>query len=226
MTKYVWLSYTINSVTPAFGGGWGFQCEQTQSLTKGDSCNHLLWHFPNHLGTHVDTPGHFYENGVTVDEFEPEFWFFTKIIVIEVDITPNKVIIEPEDVIPFMNGSPDIVIIKTGVGSIRGKQQYWENNPGLSPELGERLRKQYPGLKAVGTDSISISNWHNRELGRKAHRYFLNPVYGEKFVLVEDMKLSTIDSKTHIDNIIISPLRIEAADGSPCTIVAKIDLNK
>jgi kynurenine formamidase len=66
-------------------------------------------------------------------------------------------------------------------------------------------------------DLISVSSYSNRSEGRKAHHAFLNPAEGEPVLLIEDMKLDVFDL---IFKVIVAPLRIEKADGAPCTVMA------
>ena len=66
-------------------------------------------------------------------------------------------------------------------------------------------------------DLISISSYSNRDEGRKAHHAFLNPIEGEPILLIEDMKL---DHVTRLKKVIVAPLLIDNADGSPCTVLA------
>jgi kynurenine formamidase len=69
-------------------------------------------------------------------------------------------------------------------------------------------------------DLISVSSYCNRLEGRKAHYAFLNPEEGEPILLIEDMKL---DIDGPIDKVIVAPLLIDKADGSPCTVIAHSD---
>ena len=56
------------------------------------------------------------------------------------------------------------MIYKTGFGKFRGKESYWKNNPGFAPEVAEILRDNFPNLRAVGMDFISLTAFQNREL--------------------------------------------------------------
>ena len=109
------------------------------------------------------------------------------------------------------------MLIKTGYGSYRGTNRYTLTPPGLSAELADYLRTNFPKLRCVGVDLISISSYSNREEGRKAHHEFLNPTKGKCILLIEDMKL---DEKVTIKKVIVAPLLIENADGAPCTVFA------
>ena len=66
-------------------------------------------------------------------------------------------------------------------------------------------------------DLISISSYSNREEGRKAHHAFLDSDKGDPILLIEDMK---IDTDGPFNKVIVAPLLIDSADGSPCTVLA------
>jgi len=226
MYKYIWLSHPLNEKTSVYGGGKGLIIEQTKSIVKGDSCNTATWHLPNHTGTHVDTPRHFFGTGKTIDEYDPRSWVFERICVVSVFLGNTASLIKPKHVVPFLYGEPDLILIRTGMGKYRGEKKYWESNPGLSAGLGREIRTCCPYVRAVGVDFISISSWENRIEGRKAHREFLNPAgEGAPLILIEDMNLLTLDSNFRINRVFVLPLIVENADGAPCSVLAEVEVN-
>ena len=68
---------------------------------------------------------------------------------------------------------------------------YWENNPGISPELAQKLKDRLPSLRVLGADLISITSFQNRPTGRVTHKIFLNE---PSILLIEDMDLSKLNS--------------------------------
>ncbi|RYZ80474.1 MAG: hypothetical protein EOP04_25820 [Proteobacteria bacterium] len=73
---------------------------------------------------------------------------------------------------------------------------------------------------AIGLDSISLTGFQNREVGRAAHKEFLagpNPI-----LIIEDMNLEALQGKTP-SSVIVLPLRILSGDGAPCTAIAKMN---
>jgi len=224
--KYVWLSYSLSEKTPAYGGGPGVGIEPTKSIARGDSCNTSLWHFPNHVGTHVDAPKHFFEDGNTIDSYKPEFWIFERVCIVSVFLESTSMMIKLEHIIPFLKDKPDLLLIMTGMGKFRQNKTYWESSPGLSPVLARELRTLCPSLRAVGVDFISISSWQNRTEGREVHREFLNPaVPGSPVVLIEDMNLLSLSGDIHVERVFVLPLRVENGDGAPCTVMAEVITN-
>jgi kynurenine formamidase len=221
--RFVWLSYPLNEGTPAYGGGKGLVIKSVRSIAKGDSSNTSVWHLPSHLGTHVDVPKHFFQAGNSVDVYDAAFWIFKQVSIVGVKPEVKPLLIEPEYVIPFVCGEPDIILIKTGIGQYREREIYWEANPGLSPDLGTELRARFSSLRAVGIDFISISSWQDRSAGKEAHRAFLDPATpGKPIILIEDMDLSALNSNTQVQKIVALPLRVENGDGAPCSVIAEV----
>jgi len=205
-----------------YGNSNGFLRKAVNRIKKGAGCNTELWQMLNHIGTHVDVPRHFDDMGQCVNDFDAEFWIFEKIYMVSICASPGELIdlSKERQNIPM---DAELLLIKTGFDKFRGTDIYWENNPGLSFELADWLRKNRSSVRAVGCDLVSVSSWRDREAGRKAHRCFLERGEGDPIVLVEDMDMSTIDERTTIRNIYILPIRVRGADGAPCTIMAETE---
>ena len=221
MSKWIYLSYPLNCETPAYGGGDSLKIQQEKSIEKGDSCNTLYWSLSNHLGTHIDFPRHFVRAGKTSDAYDPEFWIFRSPFIIDVSLVEPGLIIEPEAIdIDAVPDNIDMLVIKTGFCRLREKDVYWKKNPGFAPGLAAFLRKRFPHLRVFGFDSISLSSFIHRKIGREAHKAFLD--HPRPILLLEDMDLCMVDNIMKLKQVIVAPLRVEGADGAPCTVFANI----
>ena len=120
-----------------------------------------------------------------------------------------------------MNSDAELVLLKTGFSKFRSQDRYWKLNLGLSLEFANWIRKKFKKIKIIGIDSISISSWVHRDIGRKAHKKLLSNK--KPVLLIEDMDLNKIGEKTIIKKIYIAPLRVSGASGCPCTIIAEIE---
>jgi len=69
-------------------------------------------------------------------------------------------------------------------------------------------------------DFISLTSWKNKQEGKNAHLEFLCPDKGVPILIIEDMKLSEINQQ--INFVVILPLIVYEADGSPVTVLASI----
>ena len=212
------LSYYLSSNTPLYGNSDGINFVQEKQIRNNDSCNTMNISFPNHSGTHIDFPSHFAPEGKSLSDYTPEFWEFNHVKIIDLSgrIVDSQ-IISHECFNLDKNINTELLLIKTGYGVYRGTDRYTLTPPGLSSNLASFFRNKFPNLRCIGVDLISISSYSEREEGRKAHHAFLNPQKGEPILLIEDMKLDTIST---FNKVIVAPLLIENADGSPCTILA------
>ena len=206
------LSHVIGEDSPLYGGEQSISLKRAKSIQKGDSCNTMRWSFPNHTGTHVDVPFHFAEDGASVTEVKPENWIFNKVLLTEISGVKPGYIVEEEDLGDIKDC--ELFLIKTNFEKYRTDKVYWKNSPGLHPDIAPWLKEKCPSIRAIGVDFISISNLNKRNLGRDAHRSFLE----NNILIVEDMKLS--EALKAPGKVIIAPLLAEEADGSPCTVFA------
>lgn len=217
------LSHELTEEGPFFGGKSEFIRSTTKCLHKGDSCNQESWTLSNHVGTHVDCPAHFSDQGKRVTDYKPEEWVFFKTFLFDLPAKPDQ-IISPDSSWEQIPVDTDLLLIRTGFEKERGSQAYWNNNPGLSPESGHWLRKNRPALKMLGLDFISITGYQNRSLGKVAHQALLCPdSLSEGLRVIEDMKLSLLTRMPK--TVVVSPVWV-AADGSPVTVMAFDDLNQ
>ena len=179
-TKIIYLSYFLSEDTPLYGNGKGIIINQDKLIESGDSCNTTNLSFPNHSGTHIDFPIHFNPEGKKLNDYPASFWQFDKIEIVDLSYKIKDCqILEPELFIDIDNREAELLLIKTGYGNLRGSDQYTITPPGLSSKLAPFFRNNYPHLRCLGMDLISISSFSNRDEGRQAHHAFLNPEIGE-----------------------------------------------
>jgi len=221
MTKWAFLSYFLNVSTPMYGNEASFHTKYLKSIKKGDSCNTSLWNFSNHTGTHIDCPYHFSENGKKISDYSPEFWVINNCEFIDVNVNPGDIISSNHITLDTIDADIELLIIKTNFYRLRENKAYWQNNPGLHPDIADILRNNFKKLRMIGMDFISVSSFQNRLMGREAHKTFLNHDL-QPILLIEDMNLSSIESNSKIIHLFIAPLLVENADASPCTIIAEV----
>lgn len=218
--KKIFLSYCLSSDTPSFGNSDPLKIEKTKDMSCGDSCNQLRLTLSNHIGTHIDCPSHFDQNGKTIDQYQAEEWFFQKPFLLEINAKPGD-LIQVENYAERIPKDTDFLIVKTGFCHQRSEKVYWENNPGLAPSSGSFLRQNFPRLRAIGFDLLSLTAYQHRAEGRKAHHEFLHAKNsGQPIMIVEDMDLTTLDKSPA--EIMVIPLRGKSFDGAPVTVIAQL----
>ena len=218
----IFLSYILDEQTPTYGNRNKFEQIKKSDISQGDIANDTAISTTVHIGTHIDMPYHFYENGQTIKDFDANFWKFKKPLIIELEqdeLIINEKLIEKLKIIKDNNY--DILIVKTAICYQRDNEVFWKENYGFHGNIYDFLIDKFPDIRVVGFDSISVSSFTDRLIGRESHRRFLNPK--KPILLLEDMDLRNINENRKLKEIIVSPLRIAKCDGLPCTVFGVID---
>ncbi|MFA4991123.1 MAG: cyclase family protein [Candidatus Omnitrophota bacterium] len=216
---YRMLSYALDVDTPMYGGGHGVRIKASKRISSGDSCNMSIVRLSNHAGTHVDCPNHFYDSGKKISGYKIRDFVFKRPFVLDCQKSPNG-LVSAEDIERRVKGlrGADILLLRTGFHRHRGTRKYSAQNPGISPEAAVYIRRNLRGLKCVGIDTISVSPYGNRALGRETHRVFFKKGFrGEPVRLIEDMDLS--GRMDGLKEVHVFPLFMKDVDSSPCAVM-------
>ena len=216
-SKYIYLSYFLDEKTPIYGGSKGIEIIDNSSIEKGDTANTKTLSFHNHSGTHIDFPNHFIQNGKKSDDYNANFWIFDNPYLIEVPVNEDELINLDQELLNSIPSNTDFLIFNTGFYKLRNDIKFWKHNPGFSPEMAEKLKLQCPDLRVIAMDTISLTSFQNRKIGRIAHKKFLGD---SNLLIVEDIDLNELDSQPK--KIMCFPLMVKGIDGSPVSIIAEI----
>ena len=220
--KTIFLSYVLDKSTPTYGDRNKFNQIKQSDISQGDVANDTVISTTVHIGTHIDMPYHFYENGQTIVDFDADFWICTNPLFVEIN---QRDLIIAEQLVEKLNAIEDIgydiLIVKTGICHKRETKDFWYANYGFHKNIYDVLISKFPNIKIFGFDSISVSSFQNREMGREAHKRFLNPA--RPILLLEDMDLRDLGVDTQLKEVVIAPLRIDMCDGLPCTVFGVVD---
>jgi arylformamidase len=218
------LSHQLNHQTPTYGNRDKFTINPTSQIKKGNSANSSSWYFSsNHIGSHADMPRHFFNDGKSLTDYSANDWIFNRVQLIDVPLNQG-VLIGPEHISGQIATNTDLLLIRTGFEQYRGQDKYWNDNPGLKPELSVWIKENRPSIRALGFDFISLSSWQHRGVGKKAHQEFLKETNGQPAIWIfEDISLKCV--KKDIIRILVAPMLVEGADGSPVTIFAEVTEN-
>ena len=174
MSNFVLLSHVLKQDTPSYGNRDKVIIRVNSAIKAGETANSsCLVLSNNHIGTHIDVPRHFSIDGKRTIDYPISDYVFEKCQVIDLP-KMNACLIGPND----FNGTDidsdiELLLIRTGYESLRGQDAYWNDNPGLAPELADCFRERFPKLRCVGFDFISVTSWKHRAEGRLAHKAFL-----------------------------------------------------
>ena len=221
-SKYLCLSHLITQNTPSYGNRDRVIIRNNSSIANGESANSSCWIFSNnHIGTHIDVPRHFNNHGKRTYDYPISNYVFDKVALVDISCDSGHLISEIDFKDNRLSIDIELLLIRTRFENVRNQEIYWNGNPGLDPLLTDYLRKEYPNLRCVGLDFISITSWLHRAEGKTAHQKFLCPENGLKEILIiEDMSLKNIEKD--IVQVIVAPLFVEDGNGAAVTVFAKI----
>ncbi len=220
MGQIIRLSHIISQDSPSYGNRDWFSIKTNSAIQDGNNSNSSTWIFSNnHIGTHIDVPYHFCSNGKKTYELPLDNYFFNSVQLLDMPCNQAELIgiKEIEQSLPIRK-EIELLLIRTGFENYRQEEYYWNNNPGLAPELAKYFRSNYPKLRCVGFDFISLTSWKYRHEGCKSHKSFLCPDKGNPILIIEDMSLKAI--KNTIKWVIAAPIFVEDGNGGAITVFA------
>ena len=93
-------------------------------------------------------------------------------------------------------------------------------SPGFSAAGARFLRDNFPGLRGLGLDTLSLACMAQLEEGLEAHRVLLGGP-GRRFLILEDVDLAP--ELSHLRQVMVVPWQVRDWDSGPCTILAGVD---
>jgi kynurenine formamidase len=219
--QFLTLSHMINSDSPVHIALKKPEIVQNNSVFSGDGYNSFIITLENHSGTHIDAPGHFLEGGRNISDYSTSELLFKNPMIQDVTKKQNE-LIELKDIIDMDFNGLDCIFFRTGFELCREKlpDKYLTENPGISPDVVIWIRKNFPNIRCLGIDSISISGYKKPELGEKAHlnAFVEYENMGEPLLLIEDMRLNDVKNED-LGTIIVVPWNIKGIDSAPCMVL-------
>ncbi|UCG14030.1 MAG: cyclase family protein [Deltaproteobacteria bacterium] len=212
MDAYIDLTHPIEKDMPVFPGDPELEIVETMTLGK-DSCTVQSIRFSNHLGTHLDAPSHFIEDGITVDEIPLETLIGKAIILDFTDKRKNDLITGQDVQRLLPSVTPGMrVLVRTGWDRNFKSGHFYEGFPCLTLEAAEYFVSLK--IRLLGMDTPSPSPLDDP--GQEIHKTLL----GAGIVLLESVK-NLILIKDHECELVVLPMPFKDFSGAPCRVVAK-----
>lgn len=95
------------------------------------------------------------------------------------------------------------------------------------PDAISFLRVTFLSLRCIGMDTISISPYQNRELGRIAHKTAMEDKengYSQPLLILDGLNLKPILEGKKIGALKVCPWLIQGVDSPPCTAIIEVDV--
>lgn len=202
------ISLTLSSDLPTWPGDPGLDLEQFESMDKGDHVNVTKISTSVHVGTHVDAPHHFLNDGRTVEQLS-----------LEVLNGPCYVIQLPDGIEAITAEVLERTEITSGMKRVlfgtrnshlwaRGETEFQTDFVAITEDGAEWLVER--GVQLVGVDYLSVAPYGDSE---PTHKVFLRA----GVVLVEGLNLSNVMRGFY--ELYCLPLKIAGCDGAPARAI-------
>jgi arylformamidase len=207
--KIVDISLPLKTGMAAWPCSPGFEMTWVDRIESGDDCNTSRISCDTHIGTHIDAPLHFVENGQTVDQ-----------IPLERLIGPCRVVYLPGltqidaqglDSIELPAGTQRLLLKTDNSNPQLINQKSFQQNFVSLTTGGARWLVEH-SISLVGIDYFSIGSYSN---GVKTHQVLLEA----DVVVLEGLNLSKVEAGDY--ELICLPLRMVGAEGAPVRAVLR-----
>ena len=221
----VYLSYTLAPGDVVWPGEPTVEIHQFTSVEK-DGYNSYKTLLPNHHGTHYDAPNHFNAAGPKITELPMDYFWFDRVCVLDLPKEPGQgVTREDLEARRQQIGDAQLLLFKTGFARYREEQPrvYEENGPFFYPEACVYLVENFPALRCIGMDFLSIGSPSNK-LSPQAHRTLFGCHNGKFVTGIEDMDLRPLyGAQKALKTVIVAPLRLVGVDSSQVTVFGVLE---
>ena len=202
------VSLTISPFLPTWPGDPGLVLEQFESMDKGARANVTSISSSLHLGTHVDAPHHFLNDGRTVENLPLDVLtgpcYVTQL--------PDGIDAITEEVLARTEVTSAMKRILFGTSNshnwVKNESKFQEDFVAITEDGAEWLVKH--GVQLVGVDYLSVAPYGDSE---GTHKVLLNA----GVVIVEGLNLSNVVRGFY--DLYCLPLKIAGADGAPARAI-------
>ena len=207
MPEIIDISVPLKPEMPVWPGSAGFKLYRTMNLAAGDEANVSQLETDVHVGTHVDAPCHFLQEGTAVEELSldvligpayvaylPEVKAVTSADLEELNLPPN---------------TTRLLLCTTN-------SQLWANNVtefnndfvALTADGAQWLADK--GIRLIGVDYLSVQRYYDSTL---THEILLKA----GIIILEGLNLTNVTAGMY--KLVCLPIKLVGSDGAPARAV-------
>lgn len=197
------ISLTLNNETIIYPGNPPFKIDTFKSAT-GSSTN-SQFSSSTHNGTHIDSPGHAFEDGLDIDDLSLSTFIGPCRVL---DLSSSVSHISQSDLEKKQIKKGERILLKTS-NSERGFSTFYDDYVYLSGDGSKYLARL--GVTLVGIDALSVKQKGSKD--NTPHTALL----AKLIPIIEGLDLKHVAEGEY--TIIAFPLKINAKDGAPARVV-------
>ncbi len=206
--EWIDVSVALRNGMVHWPGDEPFHIERQSSIDRGDICNVSKFAATVHIGTHMDAPVHFINNGVWMDGVPLDAVIGRARVI---SIKDPEAIRVPE-IEAYGIGEGERILFRTA-----NSDRVWETDEFekefvyISHEAAEYLAARR--VRTVGVDYLSVGAFDGD--GPQTHRALL----GGGVWIIEGLRLGKVEPGNY--DLICLPLRLVGSDGAPARAVLR-----
>jgi arylformamidase len=182
----------------------GVTLKQLNAIKKGDAYNFSLLTCSAHIGTHVDAPMHFTDDGKTIDRLSLSDLIGEALVV---DVTADTITAQELADIDFETYKR--ILFKTRNSELLTSEDFTKDYVSLDYSAAALLVEN--GVRVVGIDYLSIETFETDE--HPVHKLLT----GNNVIIIESLDLSEIEPGAYF--MVALPLKLKGCDGAPARVV-------
>ncbi|MGK7379557.1 cyclase family protein [Planococcus sp. 1R117A] len=196
------ISMELSGQTPEWPGDIPFQYELAATIEQSGSVNVGKVVTSTHIGTHVDAPFHYDNDGIKIDELPLDYYLTTAQVI---DVRGKAEITRTD----LPDVAPEVTAILLKSDSWEDRTKFPETWPLFDPTIAEWMAEQE--IKLLGVDVPSVDAKTSKDLPMhmamsRNNRYIL-----------EGLVLNEVPEGIY--QLVALPLKIKGAEGSPVRAV-------
>ncbi len=206
MTLYD-ISLTISPRLPIWPGDPLIELKKISQIKDGKLANLTQITACVHIGTHVDAPDHFLDNGQTVEHI-PLDLMVGPVLVVKLS-SPET--ITKEDLLKAgIPSGTKRILLKTNNSKLwaAGNRDFQEDFIALDVQAADFMVEL--GIKVIGVDYLSVAPFQDPA---PTHRTLL----GAGVLVIEGLDLSQVEPGDY--TLLCLPLKIDGSDGAPARVL-------
>jgi arylformamidase len=182
----------------------GVTLKQLNTIKKGDAYNFSLLSCSTHIGTHVDAPTHFTDDGKTIDQLSLSDLIGEALVV---DVTADTITAQELANIDFETYKR--ILFKTRNSELLTSKDFTKDYVSLDYSAAELLVEN--GVRVVGIDYLSIEKFETDE--HPVHHLLTE----NDVIIIETLDLSGVEPGAYF--MVALPFKLKDCEGAPARVV-------
>ena len=209
MMKIIDISVPLKTRMSTWPGSAGFKLVWSKTIQGGHNSNNSSILSDSHIGTHIDAPLHFIENGMPVDNISLETLVGPCTVIYLQNI--DKICADDLDKAGVLPDTKRLLLRTDNSKLWDGKHQNFNKDYiALDPDAAQWVVDK--NIKTIGIDYLSIGRYIN---GVSTHKILLSA----GIIVIEGLNLASVKPGDY--ELICLPLKVEGAEGAPARAILR-----